>query len=58
MDSEFEGHYQELLKQWVEDDNGIEDKLEENDSCKKQRKLNDLEESNEYSERSTQIDGW
>ena len=58
MDSEFEGHYQELLKQWVEDDNGIEDKLEENDSCKKQRKLNDFEESNEYSERSTQTDGW
>ena len=58
MDPEFEGHYQELLKQWVENDNGIEDKLEENDSCKKQRKLNDLEESNEYSERSTQIDGW
>ena len=58
MDPEFEGHYQELLKQWVENDNGIEEKLEENDGCKKQRKLNDLEESSEYSERSTQIDGW
>ena len=58
MDSEFEGHYQELLKQWVEDDNSIKDKLEEDDSCKKQRKLDSLEESNEYSERRTQIDGW
>ena len=58
MDPEFEGHYQELLKQWVEDDNGIEDKLEEDDRGKKQRKLNDLEESSEDSEMSTQIDGW
>ena len=55
---EFEGHYQELLKQWVEDDNSLEDKLEEDDSSKKQRKLNDLEESSEDSERRTQIDGW
>ena len=58
MDSELEGHYQELLKQWVEDNNSIKDKLEEDDSCKKQRKLDSLEESNEYSERRTQIDGW
>ena len=57
MDPEFEGHYQELLKQWVEDGNSIEDRLEQDDCCKKQRKLNDLEESNEYSERSAQIDG-
>ena len=58
MDLEFEGHYQELLKQWVEDGNSIEDKLEEDDRGKKQRKLNDLEESSEDSEMSTQIDGW
>ena len=57
MDPEFEGHYQELLKQWVEDNNSIEDKLDENDRGKKQRKLDDLEEPNEYAERSTQIDG-
>ena len=57
MDPEFEGHYQELLKQWVENDNSIEDKLEEDDSSKKQRKLNDLEESSEDSGRRTQIDG-
>ena len=57
MDPEFEGHYQELLKQWVEDDRSIEDKLKEDDG-KKQRKLNDLQESSEDSERSTQIDGW
>ena len=58
MEPEFEGHYQELLKQWVEDDNSIGDKLEENDRGTKPRKLNDLEEFNEYSERSTQTDGW
>ena len=57
MGPEFEGHYQELLKQWVEDDRSIEDKLKEDDG-KKQRKLNDLQESSEDSERSTQIDGW
>ena len=58
MDPEFEGHYQELLKQWVEDDKSIKDKLVEDDSCKKQRMLNELEESSEDSERRTQIDGW
>ena len=57
MDPEFEGHYQELLKQWVEDDNSIEDKLEEDDSSKKQRKQNGSEEFSEDSERRTQIDG-
>ena len=58
MDPEFDGHYQELLKQWVEDDNSIEDKLEEDDSSKKQRKQNGSEEFSEDSERRPQIDGW
>ena len=58
MDPEFEGHYQELLKQWVEGDNSIEDKLEEDDRGKKQSKLQDSEESIVRSERRTGIDGW
>ena len=58
MDPEFEGHYQELLKQWVEDNKSIEDKLEEDDSSTKQRTLNDLEVFNGDSERRIQIDGW
>ena len=42
MDPEFEGHYQELLKQWADDDNSIEDKLEvQDDRGKKQSKLDD-----------------
>ena len=58
MDPEFGGHYQELLKQWVEDDNSIADKFDEDDRCKKQSKLQDLEESLVTSERTTGIDGW
>ena len=60
MDPECEGHYQELhvLKQWVEDDNSIEDKLEEDDRGKKQRKLQDSGESTVSFERRTGIDGW
>ena len=58
MDPEFEEHYQELLKQWVEDDNSIEDKLQEDDSGRKLSKLDDLEESTVNFERRTGIDGW
>jgi len=58
VDPEFEGHYQELLKQWVEADNSIEDKLEEDDRGKKQSKLQDSEELTVSSERTTGIDGW
>ena len=58
MAPEFEGHYQELLKQWMEDDNSIEVKLDEDDRGKKQSKLDDLEKSRKDSERRTQIDGW
>jgi len=58
MDPEFEGHHQDLLKQWVEDDNSIEDKLDEDDRGKKQRKLQDSEESIVSSERRIGIDGW
>jgi len=58
MDPEFEGHYQELLKQWVEDDNSIEDKSEEDDRGKKQSKLQDSEELIVSSERAKGVDGW
>lgn len=59
MDPEFEGHYQELLKQWVEDDNSTEDKLDvQDDRGKKQSKLDDSEELIVSSERRTEIDGW
>jgi len=42
----------------VEDDNSIEDKLDEDDRGKKQRKLQDSEESIVSSERRIGIDGW
>ena len=58
MDPEFEGHYQELLKQWVEDDNSIEDKLQGDDRGNKQSKLQDSEESIVSSEREIGIEGW
>ena len=58
MGPEFEGLYQELLKQWVEDDNSIEDKLEEDDRGKKQSKLQDSGESMASSEKRTGIEGW
>jgi len=57
VDPEFEEHYQELLKQWVEADNSIEDKLED-DRDKKQSKLQDSEELTVKSEKRTGIDGW
>ena len=58
VDPEFEGHYQELLKQWVEADNSMEHKLEEDDRGKKQSKPQDSEELTVSSERRTEIDGW
>ena len=58
MDPEFEGHYQELLKQWVENDISIEDKLQGDDRGNKQSKLQDSEESIVSSEREIGIEGW
>ena len=58
MGPEFEGHYQELLKQWVEDDNSIVDKLEEDYRGNKQSKVDDSEDRIDDSERRTEIDGW
>ncbi|KAL9965334.1 hypothetical protein ACROYT_G029122 [Oculina patagonica] len=53
MDPDFEEHYQELLKQWVEDEESIKDKLDEDERRNKLSKLDDLEESNVNSERET-----
>ncbi|XP_078380837.1 uncharacterized protein LOC144663686 isoform X2 [Oculina patagonica] len=53
MDTDFEEHYQELLKQWVEGEDRIKDKLDEDERRNKLSKLDDLEESNVNSERET-----
>ncbi|XP_078380833.1 uncharacterized protein LOC144663685 [Oculina patagonica] len=53
MDPDFEEHYQELLKQWVEGEDSIKDKLDEDERRNKLSKLDDLEESNVNSERKT-----
>ena len=58
MDPDFEEHYQELLKQWVEDEASIEDKLDEDERRQELGKLDDLEESNVNSERRTGMEGW
>ncbi|KAL9965349.1 hypothetical protein ACROYT_G029138 [Oculina patagonica] len=51
MDPDFEDHYQELLKQWVEGEDSIKDKLDEDERRNKLSKLDDLEELNVNSER-------
>ncbi|KAL9965351.1 hypothetical protein ACROYT_G029140 [Oculina patagonica] len=53
MDPDFEEHYQELLKQWVEGEDRIKDKLDEDERRNKLSKLDDLEELNVNSERKT-----
>ncbi len=60
MDPDFEEHYQELLKQWVEDEDRINDKLhvDEDEGRTKLSKLDDLEELNVNSERKTGAKGW
>ncbi len=58
MDPDFEKHYQELLKQWVEGEDSIEDKLDEDERRNRLSKLDDLEELNVNSERRTGMEGW
>ncbi|XP_078380305.1 uncharacterized protein LOC144663276 [Oculina patagonica] len=53
MDPDFEEHYQELLKQWVDGEDRIKEKLDEDERINKLSKLDDLEESNANSERRT-----
>ena len=58
VDPDFEEHYQELLKQWVEDEASIKDKLDEDERSEKLSRLDDLEESNANSERRQGMEGW
>ena len=58
MDPDFEGHYQELLRQWVEDEDRIKDKSDEDAERKKLSKLDDLEELNANSEMRMGMQGW
>ncbi|KAL9965325.1 hypothetical protein ACROYT_G029112 [Oculina patagonica] len=53
MDPDFDEHYQELLKQWVEGEDSIKDKLDEDERRNKLSMLDDFEESNVNSERKT-----
>ena len=52
MDPEYEEHYQELLKQWVNDDINIKERLDEIE-----QKLDDLRESGMNSKRKTSVQG-
>ena len=56
MDSDFEEHYQELLKQWVKDDISIKERLDRIEE-KFERELDDLKESMVKSERKTSAEG-
>ena len=56
MDSDFEEHYQELLKQWVKDDISIKERLDRIEE-KFERKLDDLKESMVKAERKTNAEG-
>ena len=52
MDPEYEEHYQKLLKQWVNDDINIKERLDEIE-----QKLDDLRESGMNSKRKTSVQG-
>ena len=45
MDADLEEHYQELLREWLKDDDCITDKLHEDKIVKKARKEGDMEDS-------------
>ncbi|XP_022807110.1 uncharacterized protein LOC111344162, partial [Stylophora pistillata] len=52
MDADLEEGYQELLKEWLKDEECITDKSHEDEVAKKARKEGDLEDSIEISEQS------
>ena len=52
MDPEYEEHYQKLLKQWINDDINIKERLDEIE-----QKLDDLRESGMNSKRKTSVQG-
>lgn len=57
MDADLEEHYQELLTEWLKDEDCIRDKSHEDEVVKKARKEGDLEDSIEISEQSLGKEG-
>lgn len=57
MDADLEEHYQELLREWLKDEDCIRDKSHEDEVVKKARKEGDLEDSIEISEQSLGKEG-
>ncbi|XP_066024109.1 NLR family CARD domain-containing protein 3-like isoform X2 [Pocillopora verrucosa] len=53
MDADLEEHYQELLREWLKDDDRITDKVHEDEIVKKARKGGDMENSFEVSEQNS-----
>lgn len=53
MDADLEEHYQELLREWLKDEDCIRDKSHEDEVVKKAKKEDDLEDSIEISEQSS-----
>ena len=53
MDADLEEHYQELLREWLKDDDRITDKVHEDKIVKKARKEGDMENSFDISEQNS-----
>ena len=53
MDADLEEHYQELLREWLKDDDCITDKLHEDKIVKKARKEGHMEDSFDISEQNS-----
>nr|XP_058973955.1 uncharacterized protein LOC131800284 [Pocillopora verrucosa] len=53
MDADLEEHYQELLREWLKDDDSITDKVHEDKIVKKARKGGDMENSFDISEQNS-----
>nr|XP_058954658.1 uncharacterized protein LOC131781970 [Pocillopora verrucosa]XP_058954659.1 uncharacterized protein LOC131781970 [Pocillopora verrucosa] len=53
MDADLEEHYQELLREWLKDDDRITDKVHEDKIVKKARKGGDMENSFDISEQNS-----
>ena len=53
MDADLEEHYQELLREWLKDDDCVTDKLHEDKIVKKARKGGDMEDSSDISEQNS-----
>ena len=53
MDADLEDHYQELLREWLKDDDFVINKLHEDKIVKKVRKGGDMEDSFDISEQNS-----